>query len=149
MEKTIVIPSLEEMELFAKKIAELAFPGMIIGLGGDLGSGKTTWTKFFARHMGVNDTLNSPTFTILKIYQGKYPLYHMDVYRLEGIGYDYELDDFIYGDGIAVIEWYDYVKEMLPKEILTMDLTPLGETERKIVMKGSGRYENIIKSIMD
>ena len=85
-----------ESKLLASIIAEEIFPGMIIGLSGDLGSGKTTFTKYFAQSMGVKGVLNSPTFTILKTYTGNLDLFHMDVYRLKDIGYDYELDDYIF-----------------------------------------------------
>ncbi len=143
----LTLNSLEDTKKLADIIGGLLFPGAIIGLTGDLGSGKTTFTKYLAKYIGVNDTLNSPTFTILKIYQGDLPLYHMDVYRLEDAGYDYELDEFIYDDGIAVIEWYEFIKEMLPDEILSIKIEFIDETRREVVVKGSGKYEKIIKDI--
>lgn len=147
MEIKIKIKSISDTEKLAEIIAEKTFPGMIIGLTGDLGSGKTTFTKFFAKNIGVVDNLNSPTFTILKLYQGRLPLYHMDVYRLEDIGFDYELDEFIYGEGISVIEWYQYIEKMLPKEVLGLSFTVIDEFERDIVIKGEGEYEEIVKTI--
>jgi len=143
----IVLNSIEDTEKLAKIIAEYAFTGMVIGLTGDLGSGKTTFTKFFAKNIGVKDNINSPTFTILKIYQGDFDLYHMDVYRLEDIGYDYELDEFIYGKGISVIEWYKYIKGQLPEEILTIDIQAESEFKRVLLIEGKGRYEKIIQAI--
>ncbi|MDD3122811.1 MAG: tRNA (adenosine(37)-N6)-threonylcarbamoyltransferase complex ATPase subunit type 1 TsaE [Candidatus Izemoplasmatales bacterium] len=149
MEQRLTIHSLEEMNQFAKKIRKACFPGCIIGLKGELGSGKTTFTKFLARHLGVTETVNSPTFNILKIYQGVLPIYHMDVYRLEGIGYDYELDDFIYGEGVSIIEWYPFITKMLPKEILEIEISgALGET-REIFVKGSEAYNETIKTLSD
>jgi tRNA threonylcarbamoyladenosine biosynthesis protein TsaE len=112
-----------------------------------LGSGKTTFTQFLAKHMGIRESVNSPTFTLLKIYRNELPLYHMDVYRLESIGYDYELDDFIYGDGVAVIEWYPYIERMLPPEMLTITIRVLGETAREITMEGSGEYARIVEDL--
>lgn len=147
MKTKIVLNSIEDTENLAKLIADYAFSGMVIGLTGDLGSGKTTFTKYFAKNIGVKDNINSPTFTILKIYDGNYDLYHMDVYRLEGIGYDYELDDFIYGNGISVIEWYPYIVDQLPKEILTLDIQVDGDFRRNLLIEGNGRYEKIVQAI--
>lgn len=148
MELRINIDSLEDTDKLAHIISENLFPGFLMGLTGDLGSGKTTFTKHLAKYMGISDTLNSPTFTILKIYNNKpLNLYHMDVYRLEDIGYDYELDDFIYGDGVSVIEWYQYIEGMLPKELLAMNINVQDNGRRLITITGEGRYENIVKDI--
>ena len=147
MKKKIRLNSESDTRTLAQDIASDIFPGMVIGLSGDLGSGKTTFTKYFAKAMGVNDSVNSPTFTLLKTYQGQLDLYHMDVYRLEGIGYDYELDDFIFGSGVSVIEWYTYIEEMLPKEMLTITFTLIDETKRDVIIEGSGSYEKIIQKI--
>ncbi|MBI9008388.1 MAG: tRNA (adenosine(37)-N6)-threonylcarbamoyltransferase complex ATPase subunit type 1 TsaE [Tenericutes bacterium] len=141
------IKSLDDTEALAKVITENLFPGFILGLTGDLGSGKTTFTKYLAKHMGIQDNLNSPTFTILKIYNNSLDLYHMDVYRLENIGYDYELDDYIYGNGVSVIEWYEYIDSMLPEDKLEINIKVLGEFKRQLVIKGKGRYEQIVKDI--
>lgn len=147
MEVKLRLNSIIDTETLAKIIAEKAFKGMIVGLTGDLGSGKTTFTKFFAQAIGVKDNLNSPTFTILKIYEGNFALYHMDVYRLEEVGYDFELDDFIYGDGISVIEWYQYIKKMLPKNIISIDFKVIDEYARDVIIKGEEEYEEIVKAI--
>ncbi|MDT8336372.1 MAG: tRNA (adenosine(37)-N6)-threonylcarbamoyltransferase complex ATPase subunit type 1 TsaE [Candidatus Izemoplasmatales bacterium] len=147
MEVKIRLNSVDDTQMLAEIISEYVFPGIIIGLTGDLGSGKTTFTKYLSKYIGVSDNLNSPTFTILKIYDGNYQLYHMDVYRLEDIGYDYELDEFIYGDGICVIEWYPYIQTMLPKEILSIDFRVIDEFTRDVTIKGEGTYEKIVKAI--
>lgn len=147
LEVKLRLNSIIDTETLAKIIAEKAFKGMIVGLTGDLGSGKTTFTKFFAQAIGVKDNLNSPTFTILKIYEGNFALYHMDVYRLEEVGYDFELDDFIYGDGISVIEWYQYIKKMLPKNIISIDFKVIDEYARDVIIKGEEEYEEIVKAI--
>ncbi|MFW5794024.1 MAG: tRNA (adenosine(37)-N6)-threonylcarbamoyltransferase complex ATPase subunit type 1 TsaE [Bacillota bacterium] len=141
------INSHEDTHKLAKIISEDIFPGMIIGLSGDLGSGKTTFTKYLAKEIGVKDNLNSPTFTILKTYKGDIDLYHMDVYRLEDIGYDYELDDYIYGRGIAIIEWCEYINMMLPKDILKISFKFIDETTRDVIIEGSGEYEKIVEKI--
>lgn len=141
------INSEKETRVLAENIANMIFPGMVIGLSGDLGSGKTTFTKYFAKAMGVGDSVNSPTFTLLKTYMGKLELNHMDVYRLEGVGYDYALDDYIYGSGVSVIEWYTYIEEMLPKDILKIRFTLLDDNKRDVLIEGSGIYEKILQKI--
>ena len=147
MKKSFNVNNLNEMEMLAKWVAQTVKPGYIIGLKGTLGSGKTTFTQFLAKYIGIKDNVNSPTFTILKVYKGPIPMYHMDVYRLENIGYDYELDDFIYGDGVAVIEWYPYILPMLPKEILEISIDVINESSRIVTMEGSGFYEDTLKTI--
>lgn len=141
------INSLEETDNLANIISKTLFPGYILGLTGDLGSGKTTFTKYLAKHMGILDNLNSPTFTILKIYENDIDLYHMDVYRLENIGYDYVLDDYIFGEGVSVIEWYPYIQSMLPDELLEINIKILDDDVRELTIKGQGRYEEIVKKI--
>jgi len=148
MEKTIRIAGLDDMKRLAEAVARHVRPGFVIGLAGDLGSGKTTFTKFLAQSMGIRDVVNSPTFTILKIYRGEPPLYHMDVYRLETIGYDYSLDEFIDGDGVAVIEWYPYILRMLPPEMLMIDIRSEGETKRSVVIKGVGEYAKTVEDVV-
>ncbi len=148
MEKTIHIADLADMKRIAAAVAAHAKPGFVIGLAGDLGSGKTTFTKYLAQAIGIRDVVNSPTFTILKIYKGGLPLYHMDVYRLETIGYDWSLEEFIGGDGVAVIEWYPYVKAMLPEELITIDIRATGETSREIRIGGEGAYEPVVEDVV-
>lgn len=147
MKKEIIINNLQEMEQFAKTISEELFPGFVLCLEGDLGAGKTTFTKFLGKYMGIKDTINSPTFTILKIYENDLPLYHMDVYRLNGIGMDYELEEFIYGEGLCVIEWYKNISESIPDESFIMEISIIDENKRKIYLEGLGKYEKIIKKI--
>lgn len=141
------VSTLEAMESLAKIIGTQVKPGFVIGLKGDLGSGKTTFTKFLAKAMGIADNVNSPTFTILKIYPGNIPLYHMDVYRLEDIGYDFELEEYIYNEGVAVIEWYPYIQTMLPPEMLSIEILILDQDTRKVQIEGSGKYAEIVETI--
>jgi len=147
MYKEIVIHDLNEMKRFAEEIGEMVFPGFLLCLEGDLGAGKTTFTKYFGKKIGIDDVINSPTFTILKIYEGEYPLYHMDVYRLMGIGMDYELEEYIYGDGICVIEWYKNIIESIPKERLVFEIEIIDLNKRLLKIEGTGKYEEIVKKI--
>ena len=110
--------SAEETFTLGKKLGEEAKPGMIYRMTGDLGVGKTVFTKGFAAGLGVTDTVNSPTFTIVQEYKGRLPFYHFDVYRIEEpeemeeIGYE----DYFFGDGVCMIEWAELIEELLPKE---------------------------------
>lgn len=148
MKKELIIQNIEEMEKLGKLIGNHVFPGFLLCLEGDLGAGKTTFTKFFGKSMGITDVINSPTFTIMKVYEGELPLYHMDVYRLSGIGEDYELEDYIYGDGVCVIEWYRNILESLPNEKLVMNIEIIDQSKRKVTIEGSGKYEQIINQIV-
>lgn len=149
MEKSRIIDGLASLESFAKQLSEFLFEGFVLCLDGDLGAGKTTFTKFLGKYMGINDTINSPTFTIMKIYDGQLPLYHMDVYRLEGIGVDYELEEYIFGDGVAVVEWYTHIKEILPNDYLVIEIEIIDASKRRLTLRGTGQYEQIVEKLGD
>lgn len=110
--------SAEETYALGKKLGEEAKPGAVYCLSGDLGVGKTVFTKGFAVGLGVTDTVNSPTFTIVQEYKGRLPFYHFDVYRIEEpeemeeIGYE----DYFYGDGACMIEWAELIEELIPAD---------------------------------
>lgn len=111
--------SAEDTFAFGQKLGREAVPGEIICLDGDLGVGKTVFTQGFAVGLGIDDYVNSPTFNIVKEYEGgRLPLYHFDVYRIgdpsemEEIGYE----DYFYGQGVSIIEWPGQIEELLPKE---------------------------------
>lgn len=149
MEKYRIIDGLVSLELFAKQLSDFLFEGFVLCLDGDLGAGKTTFTKFLGKYMGIEDTINSPTFTIMKIYEGELPLYHMDVYRLQGVGVDYELEEYIYGDGVTVIEWYHHIEEILPEERLVIEIEIIDALKRKLTIRGTGQYERIVEKFGD
>ena len=98
---------------------------------GDLGAGKTTFTKSLGKALGVKTTINSPTFTILKQYEGKFTLYHIDAYRLEGITQDLGFEELFEEDGVCIVEWPQYIEYALPKERLEIKITN-GEGEHRI-----------------
>ena len=147
MFKEIVINNIHEMDNFAKEVGKTVFPGYLLCLEGDLGAGKTTFTKFLGASMGITDMINSPTFTIMKIYEGELDLNHMDVYRLNGIGMDYDLEEYVYGDGVCVIEWYKNIIESLPEEKLVIEIKIIDEYKRLLKIEGFGKYEEIVKKI--
>ena len=140
--------SLEQTQDIAYKIGKWVSNGMILTLEGDLGAGKTTFTKGLAKGLGINRNVNSPTFNIIKEYQGRIPLYHMDVYRLESGGDDIGLDDYLFGDGVCVIEWASRIEDLLPMERLDIKIFREGENQRCIELTPIGKnYETIGKEI--
>ena len=120
MEDKQILDSFSEKETFeaAKRLAERAKAGEVYCLSGDLGVGKTVFTKGFAAGLGITEPVSSPTFTIVQIYEeGRLPLYHFDVYRIEDIEEMEEIgyEDCFYGDGVCLIEWAELIKEILPE----------------------------------
>ena len=132
----------EETVQLGVKIGKQARPGEIYTLNGDLGVGKTVFTQGVARGLGIEEPVNSPTFTIVQVYEeGRMPFYHFDVYRIgdieemEEIGYD----DYFFGNGICLIEWAELIQELLPKQIIsvTIEKNPeKGFDYRKITIDG-------------
>lgn len=117
--------------------------GDIILLEGDLGAGKTTFTKGVGQGLEVEGYVNSPTFTLVNEYQGRLPLYHLDCYRLESgrEALDFGLEEYLYGDGATIIEWPERIAEVLPDEFLLVKLSYVNDTKRAIRLEPFGpRY---------
>ena len=133
----------------AQNIESEKFPGMVICLNGDLGSGKTVFTKGFAHALGI-DEITSPTFTIIKEYNtGELPLYHMDVYRLEDVTEDIGIEEYFDRDGVTIIEWSDMIKDILPDERLDIKIKITGEKTRVLVLNPHGdKYTSICEEII-
>ena len=115
---TIESFSPEDTFALGKSIGEKAQPGQIYTLEGDLGTGKTVFTQGIAQGLGITEPVNSPTFTIVQIYEeGRIPLYHLDVYRIGDISEMDEIgyEDYFYGDGVCLIEWANLIEELLPE----------------------------------
>ena len=127
------------------KLGCVLMPTTVISLNGDLGAGKTHFTKGIAVGLGVDDYITSPSFTIINEYEGRIPLYHFDVYRINDIDEMYEIgfEEYLYGDGVCVVEWGDIVKEMLPKDTINIYITTLEEDIREIKIAFSGKYVNL------
>lgn len=134
----------------AENIESEHFPGMVICLNGELGSGKTVFTKAFASALGIQDDVTSPTFNIIKEYpNGELPLYHMDVYRLDGNVSELGLEEYFDGNGVTIIEWADMIENYLPSERLDINIRVTGEDSRVIVLKPHGKvYEDICEAIL-
>ncbi|WP_370733868.1 tRNA (adenosine(37)-N6)-threonylcarbamoyltransferase complex ATPase subunit type 1 TsaE [Paenibacillus dakarensis] len=128
-----------DTERLAAWLAERSKPGTVIGLDGDLGAGKTAFSQSFAKHLGVRGVVNSPTFTIIKEYEGRLPLYHMDVYRLSMDEADeLGLDEYFFGDGVCLVEWSSLITELLPENYLHISIETTGLSERTIRIKSYG-----------
>lgn len=103
---------------FSEKLGSLLQPGDVLALEGDLGAGKTTFTKGLAKGLDIKRNVNSPTFTIIKEYHGRLPLYHMDVYRVEDSFEDLGFDEYFDGNGVTVVEWAHLVKEQFAGRVI-------------------------------
>ena len=142
----IEIHSLNETTEFARKLANLCKgKQLVITLDGDLGAGKTTWTKAFGKGLGVKRTINSPTFTILKSYRQEdgNPLHHIDAYRLEGNSQDLGFED-CFDEGITVIEWSRFIEDQLPSDRLSMIFEEGEDENRTIEINASGPVSSSI-----
>lgn len=136
----------------AQNIESEKFPNMVICLQGDLGSGKTVFTKGFAASLGIEEQVTSPTFNIIKEYtSGEMNLYHMDVYRLDGNVEDLGIEEYYQKDGIVIIEWSDMIEDYLPEERLEIKIKLSEEDEdtRIIVITPYGRvYEDLCEAVL-
>ena len=132
----------------AQNIESEKFPNMVICLNGDLGSGKTMFTKGFAHAMGIDD-ITSPTFTIIKEYVGELPLYHMDVYRLNEDDDTIGIKDYFNKGGVTIIEWADVIKNKLPEKRLDIKFKVIDEDTRVLVFMPHGEeYEEICSAVL-
>ncbi|AQS53649.1 tRNA threonylcarbamoyladenosine biosynthesis protein TsaE [Jeotgalibaca dankookensis] len=148
---TYVFETIQEAETlaFAKLLGERVQPGDVILLEGDLGSGKTTFTKGLAKGMGIDQIIKSPTYTLIREYtKGRLPLYHLDVYRLEEAGGEgLGLEEYFYGKGVSVVEWSKFISEDLPTTYLLIEINKVGEEmeKRRFTVQALGeRYEKLL-----
>ena len=144
----IVTNSPEETRAFGSKLAEVLKPGDVILLLGDMGAGKSELSRGIARGLGIDGPVPSPTFTIMQAYDmGKYPLYHFDWYRLSSSQELYEMgmDEYLGGDGIALVEWPSQAPDAVPETRLEVTLSP-DETisnQRRITLAPVGGFRNL------
>lgn len=132
--------SAEQTQEWAERLSHLLQPGDVITLEGDLGAGKTTFTQGLARGLGVRGVVNSPTFTIIKEYQGSMPLYHMDVYRVDDELEELGFDEYFYGEGITVVEWASRIRSVLPVILLEIYIRRLEGDSREIQLTPQGEH---------
>lgn len=138
----------EKMISLGEIITKYTRPNLVMALTGDLGAGKTTFTKGIGKALGIKRVINSPTFTIMKIYNaenkvnGIDKLYHLDVYRLSSSGSDFELEEYFYLDGLTIIEWADIIYDLLPDDVWKMNIERVGEEARKVTLTFDSSFDN-------
>lgn len=139
----------DTMEL-AENIESEKFPGMVICLDGELGSGKTVFVKGFAKSLGITENITSPTFNIVKEYEsGEMPLNHMDVYRLEDSDATIGFNDYFKSEDITIIEWAELIEDKLPDERLDIKFKVVGENTRVLVLTPHGqKYEDLVNFVL-
>lgn len=149
MNYKITTHSEEETIEIAANFESEKFPNMIICLDGDLGSGKTLFTKGIAKALGIKENITSPTFTIVKEYDGELPLYHMDVYRLDGKTEGVGIEEYFSKGGVVVIEWANTIKDILPEERLEIKIKTIGENKRMLIITPFGKkYEDLCEAVL-
>lgn len=134
----------------AENLESEKFPNMVLCLEGELGSGKTVFVKGFANALGIEDNVTSPTFNLIKEYpNGELPLYHMDVYRLEGTSENIGFADYFNKGGVTIIEWADLIQNYLPEERLDIKFKVIDENTRVLVFEPHGKeYEDLCQSVL-
>lgn len=142
--------SIEDTMELAENIESEKFPGMVVCLIGELGSGKTVFVKGFAKSLGIEETITSPTFTLIKEYNNsEMPLYHMDVYRLDGDASTLGLEDYFNKEAVCMIEWADLISDYLPEERLEIKFKVIDEDTRVLVLKPYGeKYEDLVNAVL-
>ena len=127
----------QETKEIGEKIAKKLKEGDVIALNGDLGAGKTAFAKGIAKGLGIKEFITSPTFTIVNEYIGKIPLYHFDVYRINHISEMDEIgtEEYLYGEGVCVIEWADLIKDLLPEHTVDIRIFRIDDVSRRIEVR--------------
>ena len=139
----------EELISIGQNIGSLLNSGDIIVLSGDLGAGKTTLTKGIAKGLNISQMIKSPTYTIVREYEGRLPLYHLDVYRIGDDPDSIDLDDFLYGDGVTIIEWGELLDEDLLVDYLLISIAHHGDG-RQLTFEAFGpRSQEIQEAILN
>lgn len=145
----ITIHNLDEMKQFAELLVKNVKAGDIILLNGDLGAGKTTLTQFIGKALGVKRTINSPTFNIIKSYKGdELKLHHMDCYRLEDQEEDLGFEEYFEDQAITVIEWSQFIKDLLPPQHLIINIKVKNENEHVLTIESHGDHYDMMKEVL-
>lgn len=150
MDLKYISKSIEDTLTIAENIESEKFENMVICLDGELGSGKTVFVKGFAKALGIEDNITSPTFNIIKEYNsGELPLFHMDVYRLDEVEEDIGIRDYFKKNGVTIIEWSEMIKKELPEERLEINFKIIGEDTRVLIFNPIGKiYEELCESVL-
>lgn len=146
----MITTSAKETRALGARLAASLRPGDVLLLFGDMGAGKSELTRGIASGLGIDGPVSSPSFTILQVYEdGRIPLYHFDWYRMESVEELYELgmEEYLGGDGIAVVEWPTRCPEAVPESYLEITFTPLGEDTREITWRSVGNFRTIPQEV--
>ena len=133
--ETILLTNSESETLdVARSLGNTLSAGAVVALTGDLGAGKTVFAQGIAESLDIREQITSPTFTLINEYRGRLRLYHMDLYRLDSTREieDIGIVDYLYGDGVCVIEWAEKLGELMPPDAIAVSLRPSGKTRREI-----------------
>jgi tRNA threonylcarbamoyladenosine biosynthesis protein TsaE len=147
MELIKLTHSAQETKQMATTLGQNIEQGILITLQGDLGAGKTTFAQGLAKGLGVEKTVNSPTFTISKIYQGRLNLIHIDAYRLEGLHQDLGFDEFFDPAWVCVVEWPKYIEDILPKERVDIRIERIDEFSRRFHFTCDDALSRVLEGI--
>ena len=138
----------EELINLGQRLGSLLQEQDVLVLTGDLGAGKTTFTKGLAQGLGIKQMIKSPTYTIIREYEGRLPLYHLDVYRIGEDPDSIDLDDFLFGEGVTVIEWGELLADSLPDDYLKLTLLKK-EDGRELVFESQGnRSQELLEELL-
>ena len=137
----------EELQALGERLGHLLEKNDVLILTGELGAGKTTFTKGLAKGLQISQMIKSPTYTIVREYEGRLPLYHLDVYRIEGDEDSIDLDEFLFGGGVTVIEWGNLLGDDLPDTYLELEILK-EEDGRRLNFKAKGlRTEKLLEEL--
>ena len=145
MQKTVVCKTADDMEKLGRAVGALCRPSDVISLRGSLGAGKTVFAKGVARALGIDEAIVSPTFTLVQEYDGRIPMYHMDLYRITSEE-DFQMiggEDMLYSDGVCLIEWSEIINDMLPDGTLFVQIAVNSDQSRTVTLTGSGHLLEI------
>lgn len=137
----------DELMAYGYRLGQKLQAGDVLVLTGNLGAGKTTLTKGIAKGLDINQMIKSPTYTIVREYEGRLPLYHLDVYRIGNDPDSIDLDDFLYGDGVSVIEWGELLEEDLLGDYLEVVITPSGDGRQIELQTNGPRSEELSEAM--
>ncbi|MEE9202619.1 MAG: tRNA (adenosine(37)-N6)-threonylcarbamoyltransferase complex ATPase subunit type 1 TsaE [Dehalococcoidia bacterium] len=146
----VVSHSAEDTQRLGRLLGEQAWPGEVVLLVGELGAGKTCLAQGVAQGLGITEPVLSPSFVILRQYTGRLPLYHIDLYRIERLDEvaDLGLDDYLYGDGVSLVEWAERGEGLFPPQHLLIELELLSETRRRLRLHPrDGRYPEAVEQL--
>ena len=140
MHEEIICKTEDDMVNLGNRFGKQAKPGMVISLRGSLGAGKTVFARGVARSLGIEEAIVSPTFTLVQEYDGRLPMYHMDLYRITS-SEDFEMiggEDMLYSDGICLIEWSEIINEMLPRDTIFINIKVNPDQSRTVTIDSKG-----------